>query len=90
MTSTLSREQELTAQHILAHPDRLGIALKERRWDDVVSLLTFINETNASHDLAMTDPALYRLFREQITTFYLRGGGALNLGKLRQLANSIS
>jgi len=35
----------------------------------------------------ITDPALYRSLREAVTTFYLRGGGALNLDKLRKLAN---
>jgi hypothetical protein len=37
-------------------------------------------------DLAITDPALYRSLRDAVTTFHLRGGGALNLEKLRQLA----
>jgi hypothetical protein len=88
MKSTLTRDEELAARRILAHPEQLGIALKERRWMDVAALVTFVQERD--HDLAMTDAALYRTLRQQITTFYLRGGGALNLGKLRQLANSIS
>jgi hypothetical protein len=86
MKSTLSRNQELTARHILRYPEQLGIALKERRWADVVALIIFVSESNSSHDLAMTDAALYRTLRRQITTFYLRGGGALNLEKLRSLA----
>ncbi len=32
--------------------------------------------------------ALYHMVRHQVTTFYLRGGGALNLEKLRSLAAS--
>jgi hypothetical protein len=32
--------------------------------------------------------ALYRIIRQQPTTFQLRGGGALNLEKLRSLAAS--
>jgi hypothetical protein len=90
MRSTLSRSEELTARQILSHPEQLGVALKERRWADVVTLLNFVKESESSHDLAMTDPALYRMTRQQITTFYLRGGGALNLEKLRALAASTS
>lgn len=71
---------------MLIHPEELGLALKERQWKNVGSLLTFISEFDKSHDLAMTDPALYRTLRDAITTFYLRGGGALNLEKIRQLA----
>lgn len=87
MRSTLSRAEELIAQHLLAQPDRLGSALKERRWADLAALVAFVRQQDDSHDLAMTDPALYRTLRQQITTFYLRGGGALNLEKLRNLAN---
>lgn len=90
MNSTLTRDEELVARRILAHPDQLGIALKERRWMDVAALVTFVQERDHDHDLAMTDAALYRTLRQQITTFYLRGGGALNLEKLRKLAHSTS
>ena len=90
MKSLLSRNDELTARQILAHPQQLGIALKEKRWADVAALVTFVQEQDVSHDLAMTDAALYRTLRQQITTFYLRGGAALNLEKLRQLANQAS
>lgn len=34
----------------------------------------------------MTDPALYRVLREGITQFHLRGGGALSLEKVEALA----
>jgi hypothetical protein len=37
-------------------------------------------------ELAQTDPALYRLLREQITRFFLRGGDVLSLKKLEALA----
>ncbi len=90
MSSTLTRNQELAARKILAHPEQLGVALKERRWMDVAALVTFVQESEHHHELAMTDAALYRTLRQQITTFYLRGGGALNLEKLRKLANTIS
>ena len=86
MKSSLSRNDEILARQILAHPNQLGIALKERRWREVAALVTYVQEQDVSHDLAMTDAALYRTLRQQITTFYLRGGAALNLEKLRQLA----
>ena len=40
------------------------------------------------HELAATDPALYRTLREGITRFFLRGGGSLNLAKLEALATA--
>ena len=88
MKSSLSRNGELIARQMLAHPEQLGHELKKHHWENVAALVTFVNEFNASHDLAMTDAALYRTLREQITIFYLRGGGALNLEKLQQLAAS--
>ena len=86
MKSSLSRNDELIARQILAHPEQLGIALKEKRWADVAAVVTLAQQ-DAPQDLAMTDPALYRTLRHHITTFYLRGGGALSLEKLRKLAN---
>jgi hypothetical protein len=59
-------------------------------WADVAALVFFVREQDISHDLAMTDAAPYKTLRQQITTFYLRGGGALNLEKLRQLATQSS
>jgi len=37
--------------------------------------------------LSQTDPALYRTLREQVTRFYLRGGGAYSLEKLEAMAS---
>ena len=90
MKSTLSRNEEIIARRLLARPGGLGVALKEKRWADVAALVCFVREHDASHDLAMTDAALYKTLRQQITTFHLRGGGALNLEKLRQLAAQTS
>ena len=86
MKSTLSRNEEIIARRLLSRPSELGVALKEKRWADVAALVCFVREHDTSHDLAMTDAALYKTLRQQITTFHLRGGGALNLEKLRQLA----
>lgn len=82
----MTRHQEITAQHLLTQPLGVAKALKERRWADVAFAVEFAT-TDVPTDLAITDPALYRLLRDAITTFHLRGGGALNLEKLRQLAN---
>ena len=85
----MTRHQEITAQHLLTQPYGVATALKERRWADVAIAVEFA-ETGLSRDLAITDPALYRTLRDAITRFYLRGGGALNLEKLRQLARQAS
>lgn len=80
-----AREEELTAREMLEHPELLGIRLKEKRWADVAALVRYAKK-DVPHDLAVTDPALYKTLREQITRFFLRGGAALNLQKLEQLA----
>ena len=85
----MTREQEITAQTLLTRPYGIARALKERRWADVGAAVEFA-ETDLPKDLAITDPALYRTLRDALTTFYLRGGGALNLNKLRELASSTS
>lgn len=87
MTLTLTRSEELAARSILAHPEELGTALKEKRWSDVAAVVS-LAKNDVAPDLAVTDPALYRELRDQITRFYLRGGGALNLDKLIQLSQS--
>jgi hypothetical protein len=79
------REQELIAREMLAQPELLGIRLKERRWEDVAALVRYVKR-GVPTDLAMTDPALYKTLRDQITVFHLRGGGALNLEALERLA----
>lgn len=82
----MTRHQELTARRILTRPEGVPQAMRERRWADLATAVEFAQK-DVPENLAATDPALYRLLRNSITTFYLRGGGALNLDKLRQLAN---
>jgi hypothetical protein len=79
------REEELTARHLLEHPDQLGVYLKDRRWAELAALVRYVKQ-DVPHELAMTDPALYKTLREAVTRFYLRGGGGLNLHKLEELA----
>lgn len=80
-----AREEELTARHLLEHPEELGIYLKEKRWAEVAAVVRYARR-DVPPDLAATDPALYRTLREGVTRFFLRGGGALNLAKLEALA----
>ena len=80
-----AREEELIAREMLEHPELLGIRLKEKRWADVAALVRYARK-DVPVQLATTDPALYRTLREQVTRFFLRGGGALNLAKLESLA----
>jgi hypothetical protein len=80
-----AREAELTARHLLEHPDQLGVYLKEKRWAEVAALVRYARN-DVPPELAATDPALYRTLREGITRFFLRGGGSLNLAKLEALA----
>lgn len=81
------RDEELVARHLLAHPDEVDRYLKERRWAEVAALVRYANK-GVPHELAMTDPALYRTLREQVTVFYLRGGGAFSLPTLEKLADN--
>lgn len=79
------RDEELIAREMLARPELLGIRLKEKRWKDVAALVRYVRRGVPTH-LAMTDPALFKELRDQITVFHLRGGGCLNLAMLEKLA----
>ena len=81
------REEELVARHLLEHPDELGVYLKEQRWAEVAAVVRYAKR-DVPPELAATDLALYRTLREEITRFFLRGGGVLNLEKLEALASS--
>lgn len=83
----LSRSDEIVARSYLAEPDMLAQAIVDKRWRDVAATVAFA-EADAPRDLASTDPALYRQTRDNITRFYLRGGGALDLAKIRHLAET--
>jgi len=80
-----AREEELTAREMLEKPELLARRLKERRWADVAALVRYVQH-DVPPALALTDPALYRTLREGVTNFHLRGGGALDLQKLEELA----
>jgi hypothetical protein len=78
------RQKELTARHLLAHPEEIAVCLKARQWRELAALVEFAAR-DAAPSLAHTDPALYRLLRRQITEFHLRGWSCLDLQKLREL-----
>lgn len=80
-----ARQRELTARHLLAHPDEVPVYLKQRQWEEVAALVEFAAR-DAPLSLAHTDPALYRLLRQQITDFRLRGWSCLSLKALQHLA----
>jgi len=83
------RQRELTARHLLAHPEQLSVYLKQRRWEELAALVEFA-ENDAPRSMTHTDPALYRMLRQQITEFRLRGWSCLNLKKLKELAGESS
>jgi hypothetical protein len=85
MLSLTPRQKELTARHLLSHPEEIPLCLKARKWQELAALVEFAGK-DASPELAHTDPSLYRLLRRQITEFHLRGWSCLNLEKLRELA----
>ena len=80
-----ARQRELVARHLLAHLEEIPIYLKARRWEELAALVEFA-ENDAPRSLTHTDPALYRMLRQQITEFRLRGWSCLNPSKLKELA----
>ena len=80
-----AREQELTARALLADQSQIDVFLKERRWAELAALIRFVQK-DAPIELAMSDSALYRTLREQITRFYINGGGAFSLSRIEALA----
>lgn len=82
-----AREQELTARMLLEKQELIDEYIVQKRWAELAAFLQFVKR-DVPHELAMTDPALYRLLREQITRFYLRGGGSISLEKVEAHARA--
>ena len=80
-----ARQRELAARHLLAHLEEIPVYLKNRQWEELAAVVEFA-EKDAPSSLTHTDPALYRMLRQQITEFRLRGWSCLSLKKLRALA----
>jgi hypothetical protein len=83
--SLSARQKELLARHLLAHQDKIAVLLKEKRWAELAVLAEFA-AGDAPRDLAQTDPSLYRLLRQQITEYRIRGWQLLDVTKLMELA----
>ncbi|MCU0772602.1 MAG: hypothetical protein MUE94_12665 [Verrucomicrobia bacterium] len=80
-----AREEELIARELLANPDLVAVYWHQKRWAALAALARFAHR-DVPVELAQTDPALYRMLREQITRFFLRGGDVLSPDKLEELA----
>ena len=80
-----AREEELVARHLLEHPEMIDVYLKEKRWAEVAAVVRYA-QRDVPRELAATDPALFRTLREQVTRFFLRGGGAISLEILQAKA----
>ncbi len=79
-----ARDAELTARALLADQAQIDIYLRQKRWAELLALVRFAHR-DVPVQLAQTDPALYRLLRDQITRFFLRGGDVLSQRKLESL-----
>jgi hypothetical protein len=80
------RDAELQAIALLRNPRQLRRLLIERQWAEVVPLAEYMEHGGVPHDLAHTDPALYRTLRAAETDLHIRGYGTLNAPVLRRLA----
>jgi hypothetical protein len=80
-----SRAEEIIARTHLAMPDAFAQAILDKKWNEVATTVSFA-QADVPCELAATDPALYQELRNNITRFYLRGGAALDLNKIRALA----
>ncbi len=80
-----AREEELVARALLADPEQVDIFFHQKRWAELAALVRYARR-DVPVELAQTDPALYRQLREQITSFFLRGGDVFSLKKLEVLA----
>jgi len=67
-----ARQEELTARYLLTHQEQIPVSMKQQRWGELVALVEYVRP-DVPPALTRTDPALYRLLREQVTEFHLRG-----------------
>jgi hypothetical protein len=79
------REEELVVRTLLADPALVNRYWKEQRWAELAALVRFAQK-DVPLALAQTDPPLYRQLREQVTRFFLLGGGAFSLEALEAKA----
>ncbi len=82
-----AREEELVAVALLGDPEAELVCFHQKRWRELAALVRYA-QRDVPVALSQTDPALYRTLREQVTRFYLRGGGAYSLEKLEAMASA--
>jgi hypothetical protein len=80
-----AREEELVAVALLGDPEAELVCFHQKRWRELAALVRYA-QRDVPVALSQTDPALYRTLREQVTWFYLRGGGPYSLEKLEAMA----
>lgn len=83
--SLTARERELVARDLLSHQEKIPQFMAAHRWEELHALAAFVSKDIAK-DIAQTDPALFRTLRSQVTEYYIKGWGSLNLAHLSKLA----
>lgn len=81
------RKAQMTAVHLLTHPEEIGVYLAQKRFAAVADLADYIAR-DVPTELAHTDPALFRTLRKAVTELHVRGYGSLNARVLRKLVSS--
>ena len=82
-----ARDEELIARSLLARQELIDVYLKEKRWAEIAALVRY-SQREVPVALASTDPALYQTLREQLTRFFVNGGGVFSLARLEKLAGT--
>lgn len=78
-----AREEEIVAVALLGDPEAELVCFQQKRWRELAALVRYA-QRDVPVALSQTDPALYRTLREQVTRFYLRGGGRILWRNWRQ------
>ena len=81
----LSRNSVIRSRELLLNPSELDAALYQRRWAELADVLEYVRRAQY-HNLALTDPFIYRKIMQGVTEFYIQGYGEMNLQKLREAA----
>ena len=80
----LNRNSVIRARELLLNPCEVDAAFTHRRWGELADVLEYVRG-GQYHDLALTDPFIYRKIMRGVTEFYIRGYGELNLQRLREV-----
>ena len=81
----LQRNSVIRSREMLLNPSELDATLYQRRWVELADVIEYVRSAEY-HDLALTDPFIYRKIMQGVTEFYIQGYGEMNLQKLRKLA----